>query len=247
MNSYILISVAVQKEAEKIIENIENPITENIGQKRIVSGKIAGISVKVVIGGISIINTVQALTAVIENKKPFIIIQTGCGGVFKNHGLKIGDICIAEQEIYADLGIEPDDKDIFIRKLPFYIDNSHNISNIFETDKNLALYAEKILKKKFTVKKGKFITSSIITATDKRAELLSQTFGNPVMENMEGAGAGYIAFLYNIPFLEIRCASNFVGNRDKSGWNLAEAFDKSNEAVLEFINGFPLFIFPTPL
>ncbi len=37
---------------------------------------------------------------------------------------------------------------------------------------------------------------------------------------MEGAACSHIAALYDIPVIEIRSASNFVGERDKSKWDI---------------------------
>jgi futalosine hydrolase len=240
MKPYILILSATSDEVCGIIDNIENPTTCYIGFKKVISGIISNSSIKVLVTGPSILNTACALTAVIEKEKPLMIIQTGCGGVFKNHALKtckIGDICIATKEIFAEFGIESDDKNIFIKNPPFYLHK--NFKHIFQIDTNLANHAESILKKRFkdnNIKKGTFLTVSTITATDKRADILFKTFDAPIMENMEGAASAYISLLYDIPFLEVRSASNIVGKRDKSKWKLKEAFEKCSAAVLEFIN-----------
>ena len=58
------------------------------------------------------------------------------------------------------------------------------------------------------------------------------------MEGMEGAGAAYLAIHYDIPFLEIRSASNFVGKREKESWNVPLAFERGAMAVLNLIRVF---------
>jgi futalosine hydrolase len=55
------------------------------------------------------------------------------------------------------------------------------------------------------------------------------------MENMEGAGSAHVSMHYHIPFLEIRSASNMVGKRDTSLWNLPLAFERASEAVFELV------------
>ena len=55
------------------------------------------------------------------------------------------------------------------------------------------------------------------------------------MESMEGAASAHVAMLYNIPILEIRAASNFTGEKDKSKWDIdksARQLKKICELVL---------------
>jgi futalosine hydrolase len=42
-------------------------------------------------------------------------------------------------------------------------------------------------------------------------------------ENMEGSGIAQACFRFDVPMVECRGISNFAGNRDISGWRLAEA------------------------
>jgi futalosine hydrolase len=46
------------------------------------------------------------------------------------------------------------------------------------------------------------------------------------MESMEGAAAFHVAALYDVPIIEIRAASNFVGDRDKDRWDFAVACER---------------------
>ncbi len=43
------------------------------------------------------------------------------------------------------------------------------------------------------------------------------------MEAMEGAASAHIAQLYGISFIEVRSASNVVGERDKLKWDIKRA------------------------
>lgn len=69
---------------------------------------------------------------------------------------------------------------------------------------------------------GPFITVSSITGSYEKAAALSQAF-SPVMESMEGAAAAHVAALYQVPMVEIRAASNRVGERDKIRWDIKTA------------------------
>jgi len=223
MHTYIIIIAAVYDELSALIDRVEKPVVSKLGGRKIVSGHIEGKSVKLLITGLGIVNAVQALTAAIENSKPLLIIQTGCAGTFKESGLKIGDIGIATEEIDV------------------------NIKNRYPLDYELANLAFKAIKngcadKNIGLMKGPFITVSTITATDARAEKLYKLF-KPCMEGMEGSGAAHLAIHYDIPFLEIRSASNMVGKRDTRAWNLPLAFERGAMAVFAFVCDFDQNIF----
>ena len=48
------------------------------------------------------------------------------------------------------------------------------------------------------------------------------------IETMEGAALHYIGLLEEIPFLQVRALSNYVGERDKSKWVLDKAIEILN-------------------
>ncbi len=243
VKSYILVSAAVNQEVNYLITSLENSSQTTICGKKLVSGFINKIPIKVIVTGPCIVNAVQSVTAVIENIKPDLIIQTGCGGAFYEKGLKLGDICIASEEIDAQLGIESERDDFFIRELPFFLykKGKEKVRAIYPADLDLSCAAVEILNKKFsddtTIMRGGFLTVSTITATNRRAKQLFDFFNCPCIENMEGAAAAYTAMLYDIPFLEVRCVSNLVGKRDIDKWDLKKAFEKGNIAVYEILKG----------
>jgi futalosine hydrolase len=42
----------------------------------------------------------------------------------------------------------------------------------------------------------------------------------------------------NIPFLQVRSLSNFVGERDKSKWQIKEAIENLNKELIPIISKF---------
>lgn len=239
--SCILILAAVDEELAALGARIEKPLPMQAGRKKIISGTLAGREVLLMATGPGMINTAQSLTAVIEFLGPELIIQTGCAGAFRESGIAIGDVGIAVLEINAQSGLESPDGSPLPDPLPFSVlkDGQTEYKNHYPLNDSLASSALEILKaddcsKDFQVRKGAFVTVSTITATDLRAKLLFDRFG-PCMEQMEGAAAAHIALLYDIPFLEIRAASNFVGKRDKNEWNLTLAFQNACSAVASVV------------
>jgi len=241
INSDIIVSAAVEGELAKLVACIESPVLSIAGGRRITRGYIEGKPVRALITGPGVINTVQSLTAAIENARPSLIIQTGCAGAFRKSGLNIGDIGIATEEIDIQLGIETEDGSFPLKELPFSIikSNSIDIKNRYPLDIEFVNQASETLRKFFEEKRiglinGPFITVSTITATSSRAKDIYKQF-SPCMECMEGAGAAHLSIYYDIPFLEIRSASNFAGKRDRNSWNLSLAFERGALAVLNLI------------
>ena len=241
MNSDIIVSAAVEEELSKLIDSIESQVFSSVGGRRVARGYIEGKPVRALITGPGSVNTVQSLSAAIETARPSLIIQTGCAGVFRESGLNIGDIGIATEEIDIQLGIEAEDSRQPLNKLPFSTIKSDkvDIKNRYPLDVVLVNRALETLKSVFEensigVMKGPFVTVSTITATDNRAKDIYKHY-SPCMEGMEGAGAAHLSIHYDIPFLEIRSASNFVGKRDKSSWDLPLAFERGAMAALNLI------------
>ncbi|MBW1759854.1 MAG: hypothetical protein JRI88_06020, partial [Deltaproteobacteria bacterium] len=125
--SHILIAAAVSGEVSGLMDRIERPVSSTVGGRKITAGRLEGKPVKVLITGTGIVNTVQALSAAIENSRPSLIIQTGCAGAFRNSGLKIGDIGIATQEVDIHLGIEPENEELPLEELPFPLIKKNNL------------------------------------------------------------------------------------------------------------------------
>ncbi len=239
MKSSILVAGAVAGELEGIRHALEHPVPSAAGRRDLLSGFICGKPVQVLVTGPGLLNTAQSLTAVIEQTRPDLIIQTGCAGVFQQSGLEIGDIGIATVETDVHLGIEsqtgglPED-------LPFPLMSrgEREIRSVYPLDTEKTGKAETVLQKMFKnicqVKKGPFVTVSTITASDARADMLYSRHC-PVMENMEGAAAAYLGLHYDIPCIEIRSASNYAGKRDRENWNLKLAFERCAHAVLSLV------------
>ncbi|RZB30036.1 MAG: futalosine hydrolase [Desulfobacteraceae bacterium Eth-SRB1] len=253
MHSDIIIAAAVYEELSQLLDRVEKPVVSRVGGREIVSGRIEGKAVRLLVTGPGLVNTVQSLTAAIENFRPALIIQTGCAGAFKESGLRIGDIGIATEEIDLHLGIEPENGSLLLKDLPFSLIKRHglNVKNRYSINNELVEIALQVVKKasgsdKVRFKKGPFITVSTITATEKRAKDIYKHF-RPCIESMEGSGAAYLSLYYDIPFLEIRSVSNIVGKRDLTAWNLPLAFERGNMAVFALIGNLSDRIFTTEI
>ncbi|MCX7792996.1 MAG: futalosine hydrolase [Thermodesulfovibrionales bacterium] len=191
------------------------------------------------LSGIGMVNAAIAATRVIDSYSPSLIISTGICGAYRESGLNIGDIALAEKEIYGDTGVigGRDFQDLKALGLPVIKISSSNIEifneipirnshkhKIYEICKELSL----------NLQCGSFVTVSGITGNPEIAEKMHKRW-NAICENMEGAAVAHAALINNIDFMEIRGVSNIAGERDKSRWNPELASKNCQGVLMEFI------------
>lgn len=177
------------------------------------------------ISGPGVFNMTHALTVYLEQKIPDLILQTGIAGVFASSGLDIGDIALADQELYAHIGVGRDP--LGNSPLPFDLIENQPLTRqgIYVFDQELVDRYHRLFMEKYRIARGSFLTVSSITDSPSRADEIFTSF-SPVMEAMEGAAAVHVATLYQVPILEIRAASNFVGERDRKKWDFPLACEQ---------------------
>lgn len=232
MPADLLIVCATEPEVASFLDQCTD-LDQTISQTRrkIISGKINQTDFDLLITGAGVFNTVQALTAHIETRphlsRPVLILQTGISGVFKESELSIGDVALAISERYIHTGVGTDT--VQHLPLPFELvpgdpDTAQGVYRFDIKRVNQWLEYLKTVSSLDDVKliSDPFITVSTITGSVKTASDLHAAYG-PVMEAMEGAASAHLARLYEIPMLEIRAASNFTGDRDKSNWQIKTA------------------------
>jgi futalosine hydrolase len=242
MESDILLVVATRDEVSDLLEISKiNSEALSSSNKTIISAAINSTSYDLIITGPSVFNAAHALTIALEKRKPKIIIQAGIAGVFKESNLNIGDITIATEERYIHAGVEKAASYETPDNLPFEL-----IDKISSTESGCYHLDKKYIEKTFQVlsnsrisnecriSKGPVITVSTITSEQTTASNLYKTF-SPNMEAMEGAASAHVASLYNVPFLEIRSGSNYVGQRDKNKWNIPLAKKRISQALSSII------------
>lgn len=262
MLPYVLIIGAVDGELSGLLRRMNVRAAEEIGRRPVTRGTLHGISVRLMVTGPGMANTVQALTAALERVPPRLILQTGCAGAFRESGLGVGDVGVASEEIDAHLGIEPLCSGDPPAELPFpvmtvngaavrgryplsrrwmraAVDALHRDSdknNDKESGKDSDIMTDMDFETPAVkVVCGPFLTVSTVTATDRGAERRYRDYG-ACMEAMEGAGAAHAACHYGVPLLEVRAASNVVGRRNREAWDLELAFRRSTWAVLAILD-----------
>ncbi len=233
------IIVAVSAEAGILCRNLNRKTRTG---SMYYDGSLGGKHVVVSIAGIGKVNAAHACTQLIHDYSPAVIMNIGIGGAYPLSGLNIGDIAIADREIYGDEGVLLKDgfHGMNLTGIPLLQQDRKKYFNEFPLDRKLAIKAVKAAQlithhsSLITVKKGTFLTLSTCTGTKKRAIELERHFG-AICENMEGAAIAHVCALYGVPIIEMRGISNIVENRDISKWDIKLAAETCQKAALECI------------
>jgi futalosine hydrolase len=178
--------------------------------------------------GVGVLATAVSLTKVIMDEKPDLIIQIGIAGCF-DENLSLGRVITVKEEALGDLGVQEDGKwkDIFDLKLeksnyPPY--EKRRLPNPWLNDYNLLKLPEVIA-----------VTINEITTSEDRKQQLIKKY-EAVTESMEGAALHYVCRNFNVPFIQMRATSNYIGERDKEKWEMKVAIDNINQTLLKYLD-----------
>jgi futalosine hydrolase len=178
--------------------------------------------------GVGMLASAFSLTKLVMEEKPDLLLQIGMAGCFDN-SVQLGKVVLVENEIAGDLGVEEDGKwrDVFNMKL--------ERSNYPPFEKRLLPnpHLQKLNLLKLRAVTG--LTVNEITTRKERIKQLVRKY-NPTTESMEGAALHYVCRSMNIPFLQMRTISNYVGERDKSKWMMKESLDNLTQALLKYVD-----------
>jgi futalosine hydrolase len=165
--------------------------------------------VQILITGVGMVATTFALARSIAHKRPDFILQAGVGGCLDKR-LPLSKIVLVENESIGDVGVEEDGTFKTLFDLRLLDKNSFpwkegKLTNNVDMLKTTGL----------TIVDG--VTVNEISTNSLRIDYYRNQL-NASVESMEGAALHYVALQENIPFLQMRSLSNFVGERDKSKW-----------------------------
>ena len=73
------------------------------------------------------------------------------------------------------------------------------------------------------------LTVSTCSGTDLRSVERGRL--GAAVESMEGAGVAHVCGVHHVPWVQLRCVSNYTGNRTASTWRLDEALAKLGQAA----------------
>lgn len=183
-------------------------------------------SAEILITGVGIPYSMYSLTEYLQNKKFDVIIQAGVAGAF-DRNILLSKVFIVKEDVFATTGILEKNEFITLSEAKLKVD-----SDIFIKDK--LINTGKILN---TISLPFANSITVDTVTDnKDLNNLFQKKYSAGLESMEGAVLHYVALKKKIPFLQIRSVSNYVGERDKSKWQLQPAIKSLNIELSKIYN-----------
>ena len=179
------------------------------------------------ITGVGILSAAVSLTKLVLLHKPELIIQVGIAGCFDS-SIDLGKVVLVKEETLGDTGVEENGewKDLF--KTKFIAPDDAPFTNGRLVNKHLSNYNPSQLPE---------VTALTVNEITTRKERIAQlkSLYNPTIESMEGAALHYVCNDLNIPYLQIRGLSNYIGERDKAKWLIKEAVENANKVLLETV------------
>mgnify|MGYP001814558075 FL=1 len=240
----IALLAAVAEETDLIRETLEDSAPETANGMLLLTGRIHGQDVCLAHGGIGKAAAAAATISLLQACQPEALVLFGCGGAYPNSGLNIGDLALADTEIFGDEGVATRHgfEDLAAMGLPMRKGDEPFFNN-WPTDTRLLQLAQAALldrpgKSRRKLAKGAFVTVSTCTGTTARA-IEIETRTGAICENMEGAAVALACRQLSVPLLEIRGISNRVEDRDTSRWDLTTAMAAVQEAVISLLEKWP--------
>ncbi len=178
--------------------------------------------------GIGLLASSVSLMKVIYEQKPDLMIQVGIAGCLDTT-IPLGKVFAIKDEVIGDLGVQENKqwKDLF--DMQFLKSSSAPFEKKVLPNKWLKQY--NVLK--LPIKKG--VSVNTISTQKDKIKTLSAKY-KATLESMEGASLHYIGNDLNIPFIQIRAVSNYIGERNKLKWKMSEAIHNLNETLLNYVD-----------
>ncbi|MCI5148457.1 MAG: futalosine hydrolase [Candidatus Electrothrix sp. MAN1_4] len=181
------------------------------------------------ITGVGPVETTLSLTKMLQQQSAIdCVVNFGLAGAYLKNDTPIQagllDLCLAEQEVLGDLGIQLMDK---VERFG----NALQVQDRFVLDSGLLSAACQILEDEdIPYKEGIFVTVNCASGSLHRGNQLGRQFRG-LCENMEGAAVARVCAEFSVPCLEIRCISNMVEDRNRENWRLQDACTKTGRVA----------------
>jgi len=238
----IALIAATEIETVLLRETLAGSTTARCGRYELQKGRINGKLISLLHTGVGKVNAALATEALLSERKPVAVILFGCGGAYSGRGLSIGDVALAEEEIYGDEGVITPAGFLDMQKIGFPLCSNDDASYYNHLPLHQKLHAEARARLKAylsplgrSLAPGPFVTVSSCSGTDEAGNILAERTGG-VCESMEGAAVNHVCLQHNVPLLELRGISNLTVDRDQKQWDIPTAAEIAQKCVLELLN-----------
>jgi futalosine hydrolase len=184
-------------------------------------------NVDILVTGVGVPATMYQLQKRLHAEDYDFVIQAGIAGAF-NTELQLEETVLVKQDTFGDLGTE--EKHVFTPCTKSGLINAHDFPYADGWLMNMAG-----IPKDTDLKTVKAVTVNKATDDVLQKQQLITAY-NPQIETMEGAALHYVCLHEEIPFVQLRSISNYVGERDKRKWKIKEAFENLADELDILIN-----------
>ena len=178
-------------------------------------------SVEVLITGAGMVATAFALGRHLAQHSYDLAINLGIAGSF-DFGLSLGDICLVQEDTFAELGAEDGEDFLPIDQLEL-----GTSSQIHHPNPDFAISE---------LRKVNAITVNKVHGHELSIAKAIARF-NPQIESMEGAAFFYACNQSGVHCIQIRAISNYVERRNREKWNIGLAINNLKDTIINLLEG----------
>lgn len=184
----------------------------------------------ILISGIGLAASTYHLTKQFALKKYAFVIQAGVAGCF-DPGIGLGEVVAVKQDAIADQSV------VELEKLKTLFDLNLVPGDQYPYKKGWLINPHKEILKRSKLQTVKGVSVNQISTEKKMIKFYRDIF-DPITESMEGAALHYVCLMEDVPFLQIRSISNYIGERNKRKWNMNESIVNLNDELTRIIKMF---------
>ena len=184
------------------------------------------VEIDVLITGVGLVAATYSLSRQVFIKPPGMVIQAGIGGCF-DHSVPLGTVFAVKRDVIADQMAIENNQIVTMFDLGFAVHDHSPYKKGWLVNSNELL-------RKTKLKKVTAVSVNQVSSTSKTRNMLVEKF-DPLLETMEGAALHYVCLMEKINFLQIRAASNYVGERNKKNWKLKESIQNLNIELISLL------------
>jgi len=184
----------------------------------------------ILISGIGLTASTYHLAKQFSLKKYDLVIQAGVAGCFDLR-IPLGAVVAVKQDAIADQSV------VELERLKTLFDLNLVPQDQYPYKKGWLINTNKEVLKKTKLKTVKGISVNQISTSKQMIKFYRDVF-DPVTESMEGAALHYVCLMENVPFVQIRSISNYIGERNKKKWDMMDSIMNLNDSLMRIINNY---------
>lgn len=256
---------AVKQEVEPLLHLLKSPRTFDFRGEILHMGTFEERNILIGSTGLGKVNAAITAAAILETFGAAQVWNVGCAGAYEGGPLGVGDVLISRDVICGDEGVlsRHGVESLRIIGIPLVRHDGRSFFDVFPLSEGSWAY-DRVLSLTppglysidggrlqqvgpeasdrkptgdvFRAVHGPSLTVSLASGDRKTAAKRRERYG-AFAENMEGSAIAQTCARYEVPFLECRAMSNMAGLRDKKGWRLEPAFERSCAVIRKWLEG----------